>query len=247
MGGYTVGELERDTGFSRRTIAYYIQLGLLPRVGRLGPKTRYPALVRDRLRFIRRVREAQEAGKVPPVSLEDIGEVFERAAPDLVASVADGRAPVTEAIFSPPSPMYAPPSRRRAVLEERLEVRERGARYQAASPRVEYRAPVLGEGGIAYSRRPRSGGADDADVAALLVALDAAADTGREGRGSSVEMWSRVEVTPSLALSVRGLADEDAALLERVERRLRQLMRDQPQPLARSGGSSESGDQDSMS
>ena len=39
---YTARELEEETGFDRRTIAYYVQEGLLPRVGRRGPRTRYP-------------------------------------------------------------------------------------------------------------------------------------------------------------------------------------------------------------
>lgn len=246
MGGYTVGELERDTGFSRRTIAYYIQLGLLPRVGRLGPKTRYPALVRDRLRFIRRVREAQEAGEVPPVSLEDIGDVFERAPPDVVASVADGREPVTGAIFSPPRPMYAPPSRRRAALEPRSPPSGRGASdaYDTDSPWFfSPGASVVRERSASTGDwTPRPARADDAELAGLLAMLDEAAGAGREGRGSSVETWSRVEVTPSLALSVRGLADEDAALLERVGSRLRQLMRDDPRSSEVSGDSGESGE-----
>ncbi|MXX77938.1 MAG: MerR family transcriptional regulator [Gemmatimonadales bacterium] len=77
MRSYTARELEEETGFSRRTIAYYVQVGLLPRVGRRGPKTRYPKLVRDRLLFIRRVREAEGAGRVPATPLREIGAVFE--------------------------------------------------------------------------------------------------------------------------------------------------------------------------
>ena len=41
---YTLDEVEQQTGFDKRTIAYYVQQGLLPKVGRRGPKTRYPQL-----------------------------------------------------------------------------------------------------------------------------------------------------------------------------------------------------------
>ena len=62
MDSYTAAELQRETGFDRRTIAYYVHEGLLPKVGRRGSRTRYPKLVRDRLalhssRFGRRSRE----------------------------------------------------------------------------------------------------------------------------------------------------------------------------------------------
>ena len=40
MRSFTAEELERETGFDRRTIAYYVQEGLIPRVGRRGPRTR---------------------------------------------------------------------------------------------------------------------------------------------------------------------------------------------------------------
>ena len=97
MRSYTAQELERATGFDRRTIAYYVQEGLIPKVGRRGPRTRYPELVRDRLLFIRRVREAEESGEVSPISLSDMRELFERIPADLIASVANGQSahPVT--------------------------------------------------------------------------------------------------------------------------------------------------------
>ena len=69
---YTAAELQRETGFDRRTIAYYVHEGLLPKVGRRGSRTRYPKLIRDRLLFIRAVREAEQRGTVAPVSLRDL-------------------------------------------------------------------------------------------------------------------------------------------------------------------------------
>ena len=52
-------------------------------------------MVRDRLLFIRRVREAEEAGEVSAVSLSDMRMVFERVPPALIAKVADGGIAVT--------------------------------------------------------------------------------------------------------------------------------------------------------
>ena len=125
MPSYTAKELERETGVDRRTIAYYVQEGLLPKVGRRGRRTRYPKLFRDRLLFIRRVREAEEEGEVSPVSLKDIRKVFERVPPALIAGVADGRIAVTPELVSEPSTAFRTPGMRRAVLRDRWVGEER--------------------------------------------------------------------------------------------------------------------------
>ena len=95
---YSAEELEEHTGFDRRTIAYYVQEGLLPRVGRRGPRTRYPALVRDRLLFIQRVREAEEMGEIEPLSLNDLRQLFAKLSPSIIFEVADQMAPVRLAV-----------------------------------------------------------------------------------------------------------------------------------------------------
>ena len=129
MPSYTAKELERETGVDRRTIAYYVQEGLLPKVGRRGRRTRYPKLFRDRLLFIRRVREAEEEGEVSPVSLKDIRKVFERVPPALIAGVADGRIAVTPELVSEPSTAFRTPGMRHSVLRRRVRgVREGGRR-----------------------------------------------------------------------------------------------------------------------
>ena len=223
MRSYTARELEEETGFRRRTIAYYVQVGLLPRVGRRGPKTRYPKLVRDRLLFIRRVREAEGAGKVPATALRQIGAVFEGSSPELITGVADGRIAVTADLLSARStgadaPLrtgdvterrespaaFAAPRARRAALSDRLLVREEEPPW----PQEAMAAP-----------------ADDPELAALLAALQRVAGRGDVPPGE-VETWSRIEIAPGVALSIRGVADEDAALLETVGRRLRELLAD---------------------
>ena len=120
MGSYTTSELERDTGFGRRTIAYYVQEGLLPRVGRRGPRTRYPELVRDRLLFMRRVREAEAESEIRPVSLSNLRELFEALPRGLVASVAAGKTPITPDIVSLSAVEQRSMVDRVAALRERL-------------------------------------------------------------------------------------------------------------------------------
>lgn len=120
MGSYTTSELERDTGFGRRTIAYYVQEGLLPRVGRRGPRTRYPELVRDRLLFIRRVREAEAESEIRPVPLRDLRELFKALPPGLVASVAAGDTPMSADIVSLASVEQRSMVDRVAALRKRL-------------------------------------------------------------------------------------------------------------------------------
>lgn len=229
MRSYTARELEEETGFSRRTIAYYVQVGLLPRVGRRGPKTRYPKLVRDRLLFIRRVREAEGSGRVPATALREIRAVFEGSSPELIAGVADGRIAVTADLLSArsartDSPLrtrdvaerreapvaFAAPRARHAALDERLMVREEGPHWPRDAP---------------AARDAASAPAGDPELAALLVALRELAGC-RDDPPGGVERWARIEIAPGVALSVRGVADEDAAVLEAIGRRLRERLED---------------------
>ena len=152
MPSYTAKELERETGVDRRTIAYYVQEGLLPKVGRRGRRTRYPKLFRDRLLFIRRVREAEEEGDVSAVSLRDIRKVFERVPPALIAGVADGRIAVTPELVSEPSTAFRTPGVRRAVLRDRWVGEERAMSPMQSPPRPP--APRYSPGAPAEDEHP---------------------------------------------------------------------------------------------
>lgn len=76
-----------QTEFTKRTIYYYVQEGLLPRVPglRRGPRTPYPAEFVDRLLFIRRL-QSQEA-----LSLDHIREVLADTPPETIERVANGK------------------------------------------------------------------------------------------------------------------------------------------------------------
>ena len=241
---YTARELEEETGFDRRTIAYYVQEGLLPRVGRRGPRTRYPRLVRDRLLFIHRVREAEEAGEVSAVSLSDMRKVFERVSPALIAKVADGGIAVTPELVERASTRFRLPAMRRAALEERL--RSRGE-ARISEPTVMAAPPsppdpgwagvreVMGvardfgpaEEGVAYAPPDRDVDEREAAAEDLADALGQLQDRARrrERRSSgSLDTWTRVQITPEIELSVRGATEKDRRLVERVRKAMMRLL-----------------------
>ena len=87
---FTLDEIEQRTGFDKRTIAYYVQQGLLPKVGRRGPKTRYPQLFMDRLQFVNLIRKKQDLGEVGNLTLADIRDILERVSPETIAGVVAG-------------------------------------------------------------------------------------------------------------------------------------------------------------
>jgi DNA-binding transcriptional MerR regulator len=88
LESYTLSELETESGFDKRTIAYYISEGLLPKVGRRGPRTRYPLDFLERLMFIRRVRDMQDDGKLRAVMLTEIRDVINQLTADEISAAA---------------------------------------------------------------------------------------------------------------------------------------------------------------
>lgn len=100
---YSVADLERATGFDRRTIVYYMQIGLLARPGRHGPKTRYPAEAMARLQFVRGVKDLQARGALLNFTLLDIRRAMERAGIERIDELLERRMPVAEI-----APLLAP-------------------------------------------------------------------------------------------------------------------------------------------
>ena len=225
MRSYSAKELEQATGFDRRTIAYYVQMGLIPKVGRRGPRTRYPKIVLDRLLAIRRIREAEEAGEIRPVSLADMGEIFSRAPAELLAQVADRQVPVAaalpgEAVFTARSPQARSMARETAWSAQ--EVREPSVESMLDAPQRKARTY---DATVADS--PSSLTDAETELGDALSELQTRARNRRRQQGSqqgSVDQWSRVEISPDVALSVRGVTDEDAPLLESVGKELRRLI-----------------------
>ena len=90
---YTLDEIEEETGFDRRTIAYYVQQGLLPKVGRRGPRTRYSQLFLNRLLFIRMIRDLQDQGAMGTMTLSDIRDLFQSVPDETIADAVAGGEP----------------------------------------------------------------------------------------------------------------------------------------------------------
>ena len=242
MRSFTTEELERATGFDRRTIAYYVQKGLIPRVGRRGPRTRYPKLVMDRLLCIRRIREAEEAGEIEAVSLDVMQAIFGRVSAELIARVADGETPVATALAGGTAPAERSHRARLAAMEaswSATEVRERSKPYAFESDDKTPPGRRLSRAMAAEPAMP-SGDAsagEDWDEAADL-ALETETELGdalselqtrarnRQRKPGSLDRWSRVEISPDVAISVRGVTDEDVPLLESVGKKLRRLISD---------------------
>lgn len=159
---YSLSELVEITGFDRRTIVYYIQSGLLPKVGRRGPHTRYPEECLTRLLFIKGVRALQAQGQLLTATLAEmrralaardnagIRDLLDRGLPveELVALFTEERAstapappPATPAAAAPvtgPPPVSGPAGERRSYGLADAGIRRRpGADRPAAPPTPE--------------------------------------------------------------------------------------------------------------
>lgn len=274
---YAIAELEKASGFGRRTIVYYIQQGLLSKVGRRGPHTRYPAETLDRLRFIRGVRDLQASGELPTVSLDEMRRLLglldatgvrgmvSRGMPpaDLAALCAQAvAAPPEAALPGPPAPPANPPPgapARPADPPARPMPAPRpsadGRRDGLADASIRYRpgpaADALPAPLAADDTHPRlpaltasplppapvvtpdspasAAGTDAAEgemLGLLLRRLDLQSTLNRQRvPPGGAEQWTEIPLTSRIYLSVRGLAAEDAVLVEEVARALRRVLR----------------------
>ena len=200
-------------------------------MGRRGPRTQYPKLTRDRLLFIRRIREAEEAGEVPAVSLSEMRMVFDRVSPSLIARVADGRLAVTPELVEMAPSAFRPPEMRRMALEKRMRIRERleadgDPQFALAAELPAEARPSEDDTEIGYDLSVREPGLthleeDEGSARALADMLVDLQDRVRQRRMNapgSLDTWARIEITPDIVVSVRGITDEDKGLVERVRR-----------------------------
>jgi DNA-binding transcriptional MerR regulator len=138
---YTIDEIEEQSGFDRRTIAYYVQQGLLPKVGRRGPRTRYSQLFLNRLRFIRVIRGLQDQGAMGSMTLADFRDLFEHVPEETIANVVEGREPPPVVGHQPPAdvPSMASPSNRRRTMATRIANLQRAISNGPVAPPLESR------------------------------------------------------------------------------------------------------------
>jgi len=138
---YTIDQIEEQTGFDRRTIAYYVQQGLLPRVGRRGPRTRYSQLFFDRLQFIRMIRDLQDQGAMGTMTLRDFRDLFQSVPEETIAEVVGGHeSPLVVArSASPGEPAMASSSDRKRAMVGRIEGLRQNIADEPVSAQLESR------------------------------------------------------------------------------------------------------------
>jgi DNA-binding transcriptional MerR regulator len=142
---YTIDEIEEQTGFDRRTIAYYVQQGLLPKVGRRGPRTRYSQLFFDRLQFIKMIRDLQDQGAMGSMTLSDFRDLFQNVSEETIAEVIGGReSPRVVAQSAPPDEhaMAASSDRKRAMVRKVEDLRHEIVDMPAAARLESHGAPM---------------------------------------------------------------------------------------------------------
>ena len=180
-----------------------------------GPRTRYPKLVMDRLLFIRRVREAEEAGDIGPVSLSEMRRLFDGVSPGLIERVAEGSFPVQAAVADTAEPRYRSMASRRVTMDRAWAAMDSSAAPDFVGSRTRMDAPSSESDETEWR---------EASLRETLSELQALARRGQDLETGSVDHWSRVEISPEITLSVRGIAEEDAPLLESVASELRRLI-----------------------
>ena len=94
---YSLDELAEKTGFSPRTIAYYIQMKLLPSIGRRGRKTKYPVEYLYRLQVIKRFKDKQSDNYLlMQYGLEDVAALLNCMTPEELKEFAAGKIRISE-------------------------------------------------------------------------------------------------------------------------------------------------------
>ncbi len=243
---FTMSQLVKHSDFDKRTIAFYVQEGLLPRVGRRGPRTRYSEEFLDRLMFIRRLRDLQDSGRLRAVTLSEIRELIKSLSVGEIrrASAEDVSEQTLREFFSDPDldtsdiavaaeDVALRSMRDSAALQApSMEISySRGSRGPSASMRRESMASreyshAVSESAHGDSELPSSGDELNSELEQLLQNVEQRALLGaKRGGGGLRERLIRVPITDEIVLSVRNIEDEDAHLVEDLARLLRRIGR----------------------
>jgi len=201
---YSLDQLTKLTGYDRRTISYYVQQGVLPRVGRRGPRTRYSQKFLDRLLYIKRVRDLQDTGMMRNVSLAEFRSAFETTPEERISAVASG----TE------EPSWSEQFRDSGEWEKVA------AATQKLSPlkrdTISNEDPV---GTLEFT--------DYSSLKNLLIDLEqrvVARQTGQHN--ATIERWTQVPITDNIRLAVKSVSDEDLGLVTAVANSIKDLVTD---------------------
>lgn len=198
---YSLDEIIELTGYDRRTIAYYVQKGILPRVGRRGPRTRYSGKFLDRLLYIKRVKEFQDTGRMRTVSLAEIRDILDTKTDQKIHAVASGAE----------EPKWTDEFRGDVELDMFEETDHRSYPGKSTGSAVEL---DVGTGAFSHLKK-------------LLTELERRAIDGKkQQRTTSAERWTQVPITDNINLSVRGVRDTDLEQVAAVARAIRDLVSD---------------------
>lgn len=243
---YTMSELVQRSQFDKRTIAFYVQEKLLPRVGRRGPRTRYSGEFLDRLMFIRRIRDLQDTGRLRAVTLSEIRELMQSLSADdirraLEESVSEDRLlgffeepslDTTDIAFAAED-MAVHAMRSSAVFDSPLMEAPYASRSEESSlskRRESMASPRDSRGRLETtqvdSARLPSSGESHEELESLLKEVEHCARIGAERAGGGLrERVTRVPISDEIVLSVRNIEDDDAHLVEKLARLLRRIGR----------------------
>lgn len=243
---YTMSELVQRSQFDKRTIAYYVQEELLPRVGRRGPRTRYSEEFLDRLMFIRRLRDLQDSGRLRAVTLLEIRALIDRLSVEEIrrASKEGVSEETLRGFFADPdfdSSDIAVAAEDMAFHSMRDSAAFASQAMEASSAPRSSQSPVsLRREAMTWRGRSRGGseatyadsmlssssGESNDELERLLQEVEKRALVGaKRGRGGIRERLTRVPITEEIVLSVRNIEDEDAHLVEDLARLLRRIGR----------------------
>jgi DNA-binding transcriptional MerR regulator len=127
--GYDLRQLAREAGVTPRTVHFYIQQGLLPPAGSVGPRARYGAAHLARLRLIKRLQREY-------LPLSEIGRRMEGLSDRQVAGLVSGGEPKPSSPKSKSALEYV-----RTLLKSGPAQQEAAAAPMSASPEPRTASP----------------------------------------------------------------------------------------------------------
>ena len=199
---YSIEELSELTGFDRRTIRSYIEQGLLRGPVKMGRYAQYAPEHLSRLLAIKYMKESDGFAtgvirtRLLSMSKEEVDRVaLQSAAPDRSDSETSALE-YLKAIQSVDAEEDDDSSEmEKAFLAQRLKVPETSSGSASRTP-IELLARELSD--MCNGRTVR--------------------------RQASAETWHRIQVTPDVEISVRGLAEKDLSRMERIADHLREIL-----------------------
>lgn len=219
--GFTIHELEELSGFDRRTIAYYTQEGLLPKVGRRGRGTVYPAAFKERLMFIRAVRNLQDAGSLRAVTLAEIKGLMTSMSTQTILNLKTSADPeeAIRALF------HDPDWDTRGIAVTVEAVVEEDSEYRSRRPGTK----TIAEKNSSPSRHSYAEARQDTSartIRQLIHQIDLAADQSEEKSSTSATVITQLaaaKLSEHISITVKGLCDDQGDLLVELIEKLREL------------------------